>query len=433
MQPSPLVDRIHTPASAHVCIALWCLCALGILFNIWMLATTLLNLAFARYFFVRTRRSSILRGMGAPGHIAYWLAGLLFLLALSARYDVHAALRGATLFAFRLDFACIMIAAAVSKIASGYPRNDGFQTGLANPWWGHNPRFATYFPANGMFYRLLNHAAYVVEIGAGIAFLIPPAAPYAAMVLALNFLLIGRFIRLTGLAEMVAACCLLYIQPHTAISAFLVTHFPVAATSAATSPAWAAPWIHAASALLTLHAFCLPLAYAGMAINFYGRYTLPRPLQRALDAWMRFLGLTLWRVFTNEIINFFCEIAVEHDGARTPIRGRRFGHVAESITLASIFTTLKYHPAHIALFEQRLLTYAATLPPTPNASIVFRYVRISREQKDFRFHPIAEFAVDPTRMHVRESVLDATFDARKAAPGSPVRANAVVSGTYACE
>jgi len=413
MNATPLHDRLHTPASAHAIAVLWIFCAVGIAFGKALLLAAAVNFFLARYFFVQTRGQSILRGMGAPGHIAYQLAALIFLLALSERCDV---LRASTVIVFRFDFACIMIAAGCSKIAAGYACNDGFQIGLVNPWWGRDPARAAKLPADCALFRIANHAAYGTEILAGLALLFPVSAPFAAALFAAIFLLIGRLIRLNGLAEMVATYCLLYARPAQALPALMST------------AAWAQPLVLALSGFLLLYAAALPLAYAGMALNLYGKRTLPDPLQRALETWTRFFGLSLWRVFTNDIVNFHCEIWKERAGRRTSIPPP--AHVADAVTLASIFTTLKYHPSNKALFEQRLLAYARSLAPAPGEIVVFRYMRIARENGYLRSRAVVDFRAHPTSSRVDEMPIDASFDPRRPAVTSSVRA-CVKPGVYA--
>jgi uncharacterized membrane protein YphA (DoxX/SURF4 family) len=416
MDATPTHDRLHTPARARAILALWTACALCILFDKALLFAAACNVFFAWYFFVRTRGRSILRGMGAPGHIAYRLAALVFLLALSERCDVRGLLHASTVAVFRFDFACIMIVAGCSKIAGGYARNDGFQIGLVNPWWGRDTAAAATLAADCALYRAANHAAYGTEILAGLALLVPASAPYAAALFAATFLVVGRLIRLNGLAEMVATYCLLYVWPAHPVPAI------------ADAPQEMLPLILALSGFLWIYAASLPLAYAGMALNLYGRRTFPAPLQRALDAWTRFFGLTLWRVFTNDIVNFYCDIRTERDGTQTLLPYP--AHVADAITLASIFTTLKYHPHDRALFERRILAYARSLALASGTIVAFRYMSIRRENGFLRSRPVADFRVDPANARVEEIPLDPSFDPRLAATTSRLRSCAK-PGTYA--
>lgn len=430
LESSPFSDALHRPAFAIAIVAAWMLCAVGLVFDVGVLFAAALNFAFARYFYVNTRWKSILRGMGAPGHMNHWLSALILLLTVARFVDGGATLRALAVLAFRVDFAAIMVAAGIYKIASGYRRSDGFERGLVNPWWGFHARWLRNIPAHSAAFVALNHAAYFAEIACGLGFLLPPLAPYAALFLAASFLAVGLAIRLTWLAEMVAVCCLFTIPPGNTIDAFLSRLFAPAPPSGAVlagAPAHAV--VMALSAILIVYLAALPFAYAGMMWNFYGKRRLTPWLQRLLDAWTAFSGLILWRVFTADIINFF--VSVELRKAQTqdvrpffsPWSARRqlrYRHVGEFICLASIFTTLKYYPHDPALFERRLLRYARTIPKLADESITFRYVSITKGSTNFEFQTVAEFDVDPLCSAVQQRVLEVTFDPKSPAAGSPV-------------
>lgn len=435
MEETARNNRLHTPATAAIVMLLWTLSALSLATGDFALIGALTNFCLARYFFLNTRWRSILRGMGAPGHMNHWLAALTLLLVLSERADVNGLLHGLTVMTFRIDFAAIMIAAGIYKIAAGYTRGEGFEIGLVNPWWGHSPWIGRLLPANSPVFVAMNHLAYATEILCGIGFLVPALAPFAGLALALSFLGIGRMIRLSALAEMVAVCTLLYVFPGDLVDRSL-TFFP-SAHVAVTAPAWAVPLIVVIAGVLVFYVVLLPFAYVGMAINLYGKRRLDPRLQRPLDLFTQFFGLILWRVFTADVINFYAEIAFERDGKRVPIEvpgplfarwGLRYRHVGEFITLASIFTTLKYYPHEPELFKRRILTYARTFGAA--APLVFTYIAIRKEGPQFAFHPVAEFVVDPRAGTVTEKVLDASFDVRRPADRSPVTPGSL-PGSYA--
>lgn len=439
MESTPALDRLHTPLSAVLICAVWFCAALCIALNIWLLPAALINFALARYFYIGTRWQSILRGMGAPGHMSHWLAALMVFLGAARAFDVDGILRAMTVLTFRTDFALIMMAAGVYKLTCGYAKNHGFQQGLANPWWGFWARWASRANAFSRSFAFLNHAGYIVEIACGALFFVPQAAPYAAIVLALSFLGIGLSIRLTFLAEMVAACSFLYFVPGTLPSTLLSQLIPVK-QAAPLHPAAAITLT--LSALLAIYVAALPFAYAGMCINFYGKRRLLHAAQQALDFWCGLFGLILWRVFTSDVINFYCTVhAADEDGNKVrnlqPLRAfnretrLRFMHVGEFICLASIFTTLKYYPDDVQLFERRLLRYVRSLPLEKGERALFTYIRIqSPGDGAFRYLPAAEFLCDPVTASVKEVALDTTIDLRKPAAHSPV-SHGSVPGSYA--
>src|SRR3984885_3079592 len=72
LESTPLRDAVLRPIVAQLLVAVWILAALGILTDSCLLTATLIHFALARYFFVKTRWQSILRGLGAPGRMKHW-------------------------------------------------------------------------------------------------------------------------------------------------------------------------------------------------------------------------------------------------------------------------------------------------------------------------------------------------------------------------
>jgi hypothetical protein len=180
----------------------------------------------------------------------------------------------------------------------------------------------------------------------------------------------------------------------------------------------------------------LPLAHAGLYYNFYGRRTLPAPLQRILERYTNLFGLIIWRVFSVDLVNFFIRVWREprDGGARTPV-GRlgswpRFNHVGEMICLTSLFTTLKYYASNNAIFRERLLRYARTLPRDAAHVLVFEYVSVVRRERHFDWVAMAEYRVDPDAGTIDEHLIDKSFSPRAAHVVSPVHEGAV-PGSYA--
>jgi hypothetical protein len=146
--------------------------------------------------------------------------------------------------------------------------------------------------------------------------------------------------------------------------------------------------------------------------------------------------MIIWRVFSVDVVNFFIRIWREprDGGARLPA-GRlgswpRFNHVGEMICITSLFTTLKYYPSDDALFQERVLRYARTLPYEPGDRFVFEYVSVMKRETHFEWMPVAEYRVDIETGAVTERTLDASFSTRAAHATSPVHEGAV-PGSYA--
>src|SRR5262249_21344116 len=135
-----------------------------------------------------------------------------------------------------------------------------------------------------------------------------------------------------------------------------------------------APMPDAASALLAaflwIYIALLPLVRAGMFYNQLAHRSLPAPLQRLLDTWANAFGLIIWRVFSADVTNFFVRIWAEDGGGRRTLVSdydgfpgfHRFRQVGECIAITSVFTTRRYYPSNRAVFTDRLLRYARTIP-----------------------------------------------------------------------
>lgn len=439
VEQSAFADAFQRPSIIWFVFALWVLAAVGLFTNTWTLAAASVNVVFARYFFVNTRWKSILRGMGAPGHMNYWLATLTFFLALSGVFDVNSTLRTATVFVFRVDLGLIMISAGIYKMTAGYTKNEGMERGLVNPWWGFWAPLYNRLPPRDPVFRILNHLAYLTEIVCGALMLITPLSVWGALGLGLSFIFIGLNIRLGFLAEMVTVCCLLYVNAGDFADRFFSRY--IYAEPAIPHSAGAGAFVALAAAYL-LYAYALALlpAYVGMYVNFYGRRRLSESLQRMLDWFTRTFGLMIWRVFTIDVTNFYAVVRLKdvRTGAQRPYlqmkafdrrSGFRYMHVGEFICLASIFTTMKYYPDDVALFEKRLVRYARTVPINEDEAVVFEYIAIEKLDK-YEHRVVRRYECDPRTGQVCEEVVDQNFDVRSGAPVSPVHPNAR-PGSYA--
>jgi hypothetical protein len=436
MESSPLRDRLLTPLTARILMVVWLGAALGMIAGRAVLVAVLVNVILARYFFVQTRWTSILRGMGAPGHMNYWLASLVALLAISESIDRTGLLRTTTVAVFRVDYACIMFMAGMYKLSAGYASGEGFERGLVNPWWGFWAATLRRVPPRWLGFRLLNHLGWSTEVVCSLLFLVPSVGPWAAAFFGASFLVIGTNIRLTFLAETVALCCLLFVRPGSWFDRLLVSReVPLVETSTA-----ADALALGLTCILGAYLLLLPLSYAGMSYNFYAKRRLPPLLQRMLDAWARVCGLVLWRVFTSDVIDFYCDITIRsptgscmlyYSSDRRSSKYRlRYTHVGEFICLASIFTALKYYPNNTSMFESRILRYARTLPVPAGGDVVFDYHRIEKGPAAFGFPIVARFTVDPVSRTVTEQVLNPSHSLRSASPASPVFAG-TKPGSYA--
>ena len=117
---SPGVDLIQNPYALPLIMSVWLISAAFLFLGRATVPAALVNLLLCRYFFIGMRWKGILRGMGAPGFMTYWLAACVFFLEYGAAYDPTGTVGTAANFVFRLDFAVIMVCPGTYKSLAGY-------------------------------------------------------------------------------------------------------------------------------------------------------------------------------------------------------------------------------------------------------------------------------------------------------------------------
>jgi len=427
----PSVDWLQNPVMLPLVLVGWLAAAIALAAGSWVVPAAFLNYALCRYFFIQMRWRGVLRGMGAPGFIAHWLGLTVLLLEYTRRYAPD--LQGLALLVLQVDFAFIMLSAGVYKFSAGYRQNNGMELGMVNREWGYWWRFWGRQRPDAWWFRLFNEMAWSTEVIAALLMLLPPTRFLGGMLVLISFVFIATQIRLGFLCEMVIVCCLLFAHPGGLVDVWL-SAVPV-------SPASAGATIGPASVNALLAAglwgylVALPFAHAGLYFNLYAKKRLPGILQPMLEAYTNTFGVIVWRVFSADHTNFFIEIDERRsDGARHRIstwgEGLRYRHVAESIAVTTLFTTLKYYPSNHALFTERLLRYARTLPRHTDSTLVFRYVGVVKRDGRFRSVAAAEYVVDLARGVIEERVVDDSISVRAPVPTSPVH-EAARPGSYA--
>jgi hypothetical protein len=425
------VDFIQNPIVTHLVAVLWLSCAALITLGYWTTVAALGNLILCYYFFVRMRWKGILRGMGAPGFMAYWLAAVVFLLEYTSHYAPS--LRSLVLLVAQVDFAFIMLSSGIYKFTAGYAHNHGMEGGMVNPQWGYWWWLYQRLPPRHPVFQFLNHMAWSLEVLAGVLMLLPPTRFIGALLMLGSFVFIATQIRLALLCEMVIVCCVLFFHPGSYGDQLISLTVP--ASFATSAPAVAMPALvnTLMATLLWGYLILLPLAHAGLFYNFYGRKSLTGFMQRALEGYTNFFGIIIWRVFSADHTNFFVRIyqrpraSTSNEMFRTFVSriglrdgSLRYNHVAESIVVTTLFTTLKYYPSNNELFRQRLLRYARTIDHPADSVLDFDYVTIMKADDGFEFVTVAAYAVDVEAGTITERVLEENFSVRATLSGSPV-------------
>lgn len=419
------VEIVHNPYVLPLVIVAWFASAVALILGWWTVWAALLNLLLCRYFFVRMRWRGVLRGFGAPGFMTYWLAAAVFLLEYSNHYAPQ--LAGLALLVIQVDLALIMLSSGVYKVTAGYPRNYGMELGMVNPEWGYWWRLYKRMSPDHWLFRVLNQLAWSTEVAIAVTGLIPATRQLAAVLLIVSFAFIGTQIRLGMLCPIVVVSALVFVERGTFLDRAIAgaIQLPTAIEPAMSVPVWCnialAVWLWSYLALL-------PLAHAGLFFNFYGRRRLPGLIQVVLEKYTNFYGIIIWRVFSVDHTNFFIRIyrELKGTGERQLLTkwdlsgGFRYSNVGEAITVTTLFTTLKYYPSNSAIFADRLLRYARTMPYRPDSVFIFEHVSVAKSPGAYVFTPIAEFRVDTHDNTVEETSLTTTLSPRDAHAVSPI-------------
>jgi uncharacterized membrane protein YphA (DoxX/SURF4 family) len=414
-------------------LAMWATAGVALVGGRAVVAAATIALLISRYLFISLRWQGVLRGMGAPGFLTYWLGAAVCLLEVTSRHAPAA--RPLAISALRLDFAAILLSAGFYKLTAGYARGEGMELGLVNPQWGRWWRFWRKLPTRHPVFLALDHLAWSTEIVAAIFLLVPALRPLGALLVAGSFAFVGTQIRLGFLCPMLVLVPVLYVDPGTVFDAMIASAVPMIA-----EPVWhVAAWPALEKLLMVAlgaYVVVLPFVHAGLFYNLYCRQPLPQPFQRALEGISNFFGIIVWRVFSADLVDFFVRIERETNGVREAVTcwdqggARRFRHVAEAITLTTLFTTLRYYPGNDRILHERLLRYARTIPCPPDGRILFELVSIGKESGRFEFQTTAQWIVDPAAATVAGRKLRAdveTADPHRASRIHP----AARPGTYA--
>lgn len=403
------------------------------------LAGTAFIWAVFRHYFIQRRWNSVRRGFGAPGFMSHWTAFYLLIIQLGQAIDSSGFLAQRFLTMARVDFAVIMICAGAYKYLIGYAHSDGMEYGRVNPFWGYFWRKFKGRSPSGLYVQFTNFCAFGLEILAGILMLLPGFEVVGALIITFSFFFVACYIRLGRLAYLMASLPMIFCPKFLGESHLGFESF------ASVSPGT----ITLLSYLVTAYIVVLPFVKINQYVNLFMNKSLPQPLGSWLSAYANWVPITIWRVFTPDVTNFFVRIyRVSPDGGPDQAildetryalfdwhdagMKMRFCHVTESIALTSVFTTLKYFPSNRQLFNEKLLTYTRSVQHDlePKAQMFrYEYVAIFKEKDHFEFTPVVNFWVDLNSEQVWEKKIFEDFDYSKPSRYSPVR-EAIAPGSY---
>jgi len=354
-----------------------------------VLGAAIVNLGLAYFFFQRQRWTSLLRGMGAPGAMLFWLSAALFFIELTRAFSPQSL--GLTLRLLQIDLGLIMLSSSLSKLAGGYFHGEGMEYGLVNPAWSRWANAYSRLRPSHPFFKVVDHGAWLLQFLAGIFFLFPLTGQLGAWLVILGFAALTTQVRLGLLCESVILAACLFLDPM--------------------------PEGKQSTLSMALTALCAARAVGmlGLWYNFYSQKRLASPIQKTLDTFAAITGLSLWRVFTVDSINFCVRVESSPEN-----------QVAESIALASLFSSLKYYPSRPEIFRERLLRYARAVGKD---TVDFRYFAVRKREDRFEYDPVAHYTADTMAGEIRETLIG-DFNPSATHPRSSVH-ECAVPGTFA--
>ncbi len=430
-------DLLLTPAGYWVLTLFWISISILIAFGVWSVPLSLVNLALCYTFFIALRWATPMRGMGAPGYISYWLAAYIFFTEYALHHgDAWGRLYNLAVFAFRWDFAVMMLDSGVNKIFHGYPQNKGMNFGMANPAWGYWPNLFKKIRVDHPLFKFCNFSAIFFQVLGALCLFFPRSYALGAVIIAGSFVVVHLLIRLGVLCNMIILSTLIYCVNGDALHHWIQSFYSAEAITSHPIPLLN----NIFSILLWAFIILLPLVKLGMYWNFYAKRSLPSLIQKAMEKYTNALGIIIWRVFTIELIDYFIQVYFEDriSGKRTlytrfghrQLRGNnRFLWVGESIMSVIVFNSARYFPK-TELFQQRVLRYAKTFPVPPNCNVLFEWITLSVKTNTYEFVPAKEFRVNTQSNQIEEKLLREDIWEEQKSRGFAMHAT-VKPGTYA--
>lgn len=369
--------------------------------------------------FVRERWRSLLRGMGAPGFMLYWMSAAVLLLSVGE--DVGGVVQSAIEALVVVDFASIMITAGFYKLKSGYRRGFGIEFGLVNPQWCYFHNFFRKLRSSSIVFRSLNELSWSLEVAGGILLFFPTTRLFGVAVISLGFIFLLPLIRLGVLCLTVISCCLV-----------------VGSTNESSSALFSSPFESQLTKFERFVALFVCIYFIGMLTtrfiqmrNVFSHKSLPRIIQRFSEIFGNLFGIILWRVFTPDVTGFAVEIEIRDSSCANVASSKntelpsmwgrgRFAHVAEAIAVTSLFTLRRYLPNAHNLFENRLIRHAKSLADPEVSAVTYRYLEVVKVNTRFCLLETARFDVMVISRLILQVVMP-TSNLERAIGPSPVR------------
>lgn len=387
----------------------WILLNFLLLLEIEIIYTSFMLLLFCYYYFILHRFTSISRGMGAPGYFTFFINKINFLIILASEYFPNS-LNYLVNF-ISTEIGLIFVVSAVYKIKSGYLTDRGINIGLVNPQWSYFPNFWQKISPFSIKFKILNFLSIYMELLGGIFLCIPKTQIAGFTLITLTFLAVATTVRLGVLCiQIILSVSIVFIN--TLETKNLTYRHDV----------------------LKIILFIIIIAeIISYLVNFMiltKEYNFKFIIRRFVQLMNKYYGISLWRVFTSDITSIYVEVYAKNKFGEYKLLSEwdkwncfRYRNVGESITITSIFTTLKYFPADSNLFENKLLTHSYSIKHYDFIKYKVYYIDSNIAHSFHEFVLISHFNVNKLNREISVEAKNNKIDLRNPDKFSAVRKN----------
>lgn len=364
------------------------------------------------YYFIFHRFTSISRGMGAPGYFTFFINKINFIIIIVSEYS-PSFLNSIKNF-ISTEIGLIFIVSAIYKIQSGYRTDRGINVGLVNPQWSYFPNFWQKISPFSIKYKILNFMSIYMELLGGIFLCIPKTQIAGFTLITLTFLAVATTVRLGVLCTQIIFSASIVFIDTSEIENF-TRHQDV----------------------LKIILFAIIIVQIiSYLVNFMiliKQFDFKYVITKFVHIMNKYYGISLWRVFTSDITSIYVEVYAKKEIGEYKLLSKwdkwncfRYRNVGESITLTSIFTTLKYFPTNSDLFENKLLTHSFSIKHYDFIKYKVYYISTNIDKATHEFILISDFNVDKLNKDISTEVKNNIIDLRNPDKFSAARKN---SGT----
>lgn len=387
----------------------WLLSAVALITGQRTMAGAIGMFAVCRWLFVDSRWRGIFFGASAAGYVNYFVTFAVLLFEVAIAVDPAGRLFQDVVFVVRVQFAFVLLCGGLYKLLTGYLRGEGIEYGLVNPAWSYfHARLRRVEPGSALW-RSLDIVGSFGEAGAGVLMLVPHPAARA----------VGEIFTIALFAGIAVTIRVGRLPVMMILTAVFLLRIPdaVAVAPGAPPPSSLAAALH--HALYIYVALVVVVKITQYLNHFYYRPVI-EPVQTIVTLANELVPIPMMRVFMPDFTNFFVRIwsidartgvekTILHESTTYSYghwgdlkRKLRYLYVGESITLASIFCSLKIFKPSWEQFQKEVLAYASTVVLPGDEAVKMQYVALEKGEGCFIYRAACDFHVDLRKQVVRE-------------------------------